>query len=174
MVVCTVRRFSSGIHALTILTKSHTPPIRPVSTNEITTYFYGFVDASESGYGISLQLNQNHGSNLECLMRIQAGLWGSDMSKSPSNHREFSNLVKSVETAVRNGQLTNAKTLFAENHVPERAYYRGTSKIEILFQLVLRLQKIEMEGTLRIQVINVAGTCMIAQGNGGFSRGLMM
>ena len=42
-----------------------------------------------------------------------------------------------------------------------------------LFQLVSRLRKIEMEVTLRIQVIHVAGTHMIAQGADGFSRGMM-
>ena len=38
----------------------------------------------------------------------------------------------------------------------------------------MRLQKIEMEGTLRIQVIHVVDTRMISQGTDGLSRGLMM
>ena len=45
-------------------------------------------------------------------MGIRAGLWGSDMSKSSSNHRKFWNLVEYVEDAVINSQLTNAEVFF--------------------------------------------------------------
>ena len=43
----------------------------------------------------------------------------------------------------------------------------------MLFQQVLILQKIEMEGALRIQVICVTGTCVISKSTYGFSRGII-
>ena len=71
-------------------------------------------------------------------------------------------------------ELINGKLfLFTKIYVTESAYYIGTSNIKIIFQIVLRLLKIEMEGTLRIQVIRVAGTLRIAQGTYGLSRGLV-
>ena len=44
-------------------------------------------------------------------MQIQGGLWGSNMSKSSSNHREYQNLVKSGEDYMIEVQLTNADFL---------------------------------------------------------------
>ena len=73
-----------------------------------------------------------------------------------------------MEDSVRDVWLTNVEVfLFVKKKLTERAYYRGTSKITILFQLDLILQKIEMEVILRIQVIYVSGTQNIAQGNDG-------
>ena len=52
---------------------------------------------------------------------------------------------------MRNVQLTNAEVFFlARNSVTESDYYRGSSKIKILFRIVLILLKIEIEGTLRM------------------------
>ena len=62
------------------------------------------------------------------------------------------------------------KYCFPEKSVTKRAYYRGTKKSKILSQLVLIHQKIEMEGTLRLQFIHVAGMRMISQGTDGLSR----
>ena len=64
--------------------------------------------------------------------------------------------------------------MFTDNSVTKSTYYIGTSKNKILFQIVLRLLKIEMEGTLRIQVIHVSGTRIIAQRTDGLSIILMM
>ena len=84
------------------------------------------------------------------------------MSKSSSNNRESWNLFKSVEDVVRYGQFKNAKLfLLNKKSVTEGTYYRVISNKNVLFQIVLIVQKFEMEGTLRIQVIHVAGTHMI-------------
>jgi hypothetical protein len=61
--------------------------------------------------------------------------------------------------------------MFTDNFVTERAYFRGTSKSKQLFELILRLRKLEMAGELFIHLIWVAGTRMIAQGMDGVSRG---
>ena len=74
---------------------------------DIEKALYVFLDAEISGYGISFQLPQNKVYNPDCLMQLQAGLLGINISKSSSNHREFWKLFKSVEDAVIDGQLTN-------------------------------------------------------------------
>ena len=61
--------------------------------------------------------------------------------------------------------------MFTDNQVAERAVHRGTSTSRLLFELVLRLKKLEMEGCIFLHVIWVAGTRMIAQGTDGLSRG---
>ena len=68
MLVNPVSILSNDIHALTILNKYQTNPLRPVIPKEIEMDFYGFLDASGSGYGISLQLTQNKKYNPEHLM----------------------------------------------------------------------------------------------------------
>ena len=54
-------------------------------------------------------------------MQIQGGLWGSDMSKSSSNHREYQNLVKSGEDYMIEVQLTNADLFIKPTTMPLRA-----------------------------------------------------
>ena len=52
MVIYPVIRVFIDIHAINILTKSQTPPLRPLCPNDIAKDFYGFIDAAGSGYGI--------------------------------------------------------------------------------------------------------------------------
>ena len=74
MAIRPVRRFSSGINTLTLLTKSQTPHLRFVIPKYIATDLYEFLDASGSGYGRTLQLPHNYGSNPESIMQIWASL----------------------------------------------------------------------------------------------------
>ena len=90
--------------------------------------------------------------------------------KYSSSYREFCNLVEPVEDAARDDQLEKSDLFSTDKYVTKSAYYRNTSRSKILFQLVLRLQEIEMERTLRIQVIHVTGMRKISQGTNGLSR----
>ena len=102
--------------------------------NDIETVLDGSVDAAGSGYGRSLQITQNKGSNPKYLMQIREGQWGSDKSKYSSKHRELQSLVESVKDDVREGQLTNGEVfLFNDKSITESAYYRGKSKNNIPF-----------------------------------------
>ena len=78
-----------------------------------------------------------------------------------------------VERGLEKGTIPRGTELFmfTDNFVMERAYFRGTSKSKRLFDLVLKLHKLEMSGELHIHLIWVAGTRMIAQGTDGISRG---
>ena len=74
MLVRPLSIFTSDIHTLALLTKSQTPPLRYVCPKYMATALYRFLDSSGSGNGSSLQIPQNIGSNLECLMQIRSGL----------------------------------------------------------------------------------------------------
>jgi hypothetical protein len=89
-----------------------------------------------------------------------------------SNFREFKNLVESIENFVKSGELEGHELfMFTDNSTAESAFFKGTSSSKKLFELVLRLRKIEMEGNLKIHLIHVAGTRMIWSGIDGLSRG---
>jgi hypothetical protein len=78
-----------------------------------------------------------------------------------------------VERGIDSGTIPAGTELFlfTNNFVTERAFHQGTSSSKTLFELVLRLHRLEMEGKLFIHLIWVAGTRMIAQGTDGASRG---
>jgi hypothetical protein len=62
--------------------------------------------------------------------------------------------------------------LFTDNSTAEEAYYKGNSPSRLLFELVLRLQRLEMHRNLILHITHVAGTRMMSQGTDGLSRGL--
>jgi hypothetical protein len=61
--------------------------------------------------------------------------------------------------------------IFTDNTTAKGAYYKGNTDSPVLFELVLRLQTIDMTGLVKLHVIHVAGARMIAQGTDGLSRG---
>ena len=50
-------------------------------------------------------------------------------------------------------------------------FYEGTSKIPLLFDLVLRLYQVQIKGGLVLHVNHIASTRMIEAGIYGLSRG---
>jgi len=89
-----------------------------------------------------------------------------------SNYRELRNLVDAVEAGVASGDLADAELfVFTDNSTAEGAYSKGNTDSPLLFDLVLRLRCLDMSGGLRLHVIHVAGTRMVAQGTDGLSRG---
>ena len=64
--------------------------------------------------------------------------------------------------------------LFTDNSTAESCFCKGSSSSQLLHELVLRLRKLEMEHSLNLHVVHVAGTRMIEQGTDGLSRGLLL
>ena len=94
------------------------------------------------------------------------------MDLSSSNLREFTNQVESLETMGEQGLLDGVEVFFfTDNSTCEAAAYNGSSKSELLFELVLRLHKLEMKYRCRIHIIHCSGERMKAQGSDGLSRG---
>jgi hypothetical protein len=61
--------------------------------------------------------------------------------------------------------------LFTDNTTAEGCFYKGNSPSKLLFHLILRLRVLEMTGRIKLHVIHVSGSRMIAQGTDGLSRG---
>ena len=143
------------------------PVVRHVRTSLILVAYYGFGDASGSGFGISIQYKNG--------LKVRHGVWGRDSNKLSSNYRELCNLVEAVEEAVIDGSVQVSELfIFTDNSVAEGCFYRGTASSRKLFNLVLRLRKAELKGGLLLHVIHVSGRRMIAQGTDGLSRGNFM
>jgi hypothetical protein len=162
-----VRRLGQDLRALGALTDSAEPPrvqVRPTAT---AAAGFMFGDASGMGFGQSLWFMGRPDVD------VFFGLWDEIASGGSSNWREFYNQVLAVERGIDNGTIPAGTEifLFTDNFVTERAFHRGTSSSKTLFDLVLRLHKLEMQGKLFIHLIWVAGTRMIAQGTDGASRG---
>ena len=94
------------------------------------------------------------------------GAWDEWAVKHSSNWREFYNQVLGIERGIKEGTIPKGTKIFmfTDNFVTEWAYFWGTSKSKELFDLILRLRRLEMMGELFVHLIWVAGTHMIAQG----------
>ena len=61
--------------------------------------------------------------------------------------------------------------MFKDNFVTKCAFFNGTLRSSLLFELVLRLRLLEMHSDWKLHVIHIAGTRMICQGTNALSRG---
>jgi len=157
-------RLASNLKCLQQLFADTAPPLRLVRASSVTVVTYGFVDASGSGFGGSILL-----PNGDTIFRH--GFWGSDEEERSSNYRELRNLVDTLHEGIVQGDLQGTKVfLFTDNSVAEAAYYKGNADNRHLFDLILRLRQFEMSGQLRLHVVHVSGTRMVAQGTDGLSR----
>jgi hypothetical protein len=162
--VSAVGRLEADLGALLELTESPTPPLRLVRPREVRAVRYGFGDASGTGFGSTF----THQGEVV----YRHGVWGSDGKGKSSNWRELHNLVATLELEAREGRLQGCEVfIFTDNSTAEAAFFRGTSSSELLFQLVLRLRKLEVHEQCLLHVVHVAGTRMIGQGADGLSRG---
>ena len=159
-------RLKRDLEALIMLTDSAAPPKRIYRRRDLFTAFYGFGDASSGGFGSSVGLP--HG------VQGRFGIWGKDEEDKSSNYRELKNLVETVEEEVSVGRLDKAELwLFTDNSTAESCFAKGSSTSELLHELILRLRRMEMSAGLKLFLVHIAGTRMIAQGTDGLSRGMM-
>ena len=85
-----VPRLQADLEALLFLTQSKEPILRQVrGSSRVLTAFYGFGDASSSGFGASIERPDG--------LHTRYGLWPSDVEEQSSNYRELKNLVDTVE-----------------------------------------------------------------------------
>jgi hypothetical protein len=160
-----VPRLGTDIDSLLRIMHSGQPPLRLVHSRRLAVAIYGFGDASGSGFGSSF-VTPDGG------VHFRHGIWGSNAEHQSSNYRELRNLVEAIEEGMSTGLLSGAKVfIFTDNTTAEGAYYKGNADSPVLFDLVLRLRTVDMTGLLKLHVIHLAGTRMIAQGTDGLSRG---
>jgi len=162
--VLSVPRLKNDLQALQLFFKPEKPPWRFVRGRKILVATYGFGDASKSGFGSTLQMENG--------ISYRYGTWGSDGAEKSSNFRELENLAQALENEVSTTSLTGKEVfIFTDNSTAEGAYYKGTSSSKLLFEIVLRLKKLEFLAGFKIHFIHVAGSRMIEQGTDGLSRG---
>ena len=155
------------LKALLVLFEGHKPTLRLIRGASIYEVCYVFGDASGEGFGSSHL--RSDGS-----IGFRFGIWGSEGAGTTSNYRELRNLVETLEAMGRRDELKGKEVfIFTDNSVSESIAAKGSSSSPLLFELVVRLYKLEMQFLCRIQVVHVAGTRMIAQGTDGLSRGDM-
>lgn len=161
-------RLREDLGVLIKMFASATPAIRSARSTKVAVALYGFGDASSAGFGASVLLPNNS-------IYVRYGMWGIDTDGQSSNYRELRNLVETVEAGITSGDLLNAELfLFTDNTTAEGAYYRGNSDNKLLFELVVRLRCLDMSANIRVHLIHIAGTRMIAQGTDAISRGQLM
>jgi hypothetical protein len=159
-----VPRLRSDVEALKALTAFDTPPPQLVRATKTGKAIYGFGDASGTGFGSSIKVGEK--------TVWKSGQWVWTLQQESSNYRELSNLVFALEDLAEEGTLDGCEIfMFTDNSTAESAHFRGTSGSRRLFDLVLRLKKLEMSATCLIYLVHVAGTRMIFQGTDGLSRG---
>jgi hypothetical protein len=164
--VLPVPRLEGDLRVLEELTAVNDPPQRPVRPKKCAVAHYGFGDASGAGFGMAVW-DPEGGTD------AQYGLWTELISSKPSNYREALNIVSKLEQMVESGDLHDGVELFlfTDNFTTESVFYRGDARSPDLFNLVLRLRKLEMLHGMFIHVIWISGKRMIAQGVDGLSRG---
>jgi hypothetical protein len=153
-----------GLKALLDLTADAAAPLKVVRVTSAVFVFYGFGDASGNGFGSSFETTDG--------IYYRYGQWCSEVEERSSNYRELKNLVETIEEEVVAERLRNCEVfLFTDNWVSECAYSKGYSDSQELSRLVLQLRKVVMRAGIRLHLLHVAGTRMIAQGTDGLSRG---
>ena len=162
--VTPVPRLRRDLSALERLFSEDQPPHRLVRGQLIHAVKYAFGDASKAGFGSSWVSSSG--------VKYRFGTWGREMDKGSSNLRELKNLVDTLKVMAESGELEGAEVfIFTDNSTAEAAYFKGSSKSRLLFELILELRELEMKAKTKIHFIHVAGTRMIAQGSDGLSRG---
>jgi hypothetical protein len=80
--------------------------------------------------------------------------------------------VEAIGDGIREGDLAHTELFICtDNSTVEGAYYKGNTDSPLLFDLVLHLRQIDLNGLVRLHVIHIAGTRMVAQGTDALSRG---
>ena len=159
-----VPRLARDLTTLQHLFSEEHPPHRLVRGQLIDAVKYAFGDALKAGFG-SLWLSDSG-------VKYRFETWGRDMDKSSFNLRELKNLVDTLKKMADNGELEGSETfIFTDNSTAEAAFFKGSSKSRLLFELILELRELEMKHKTKIHFVHVACTRMIAQVSDGLSRG---
>ena len=61
-------------------------------------------------------------------------------------------------------------SVFTDNILFESVYYKGESKIPLLFDIVLLLQQVQIRGYLILHAVNIFGKRMVEAGIDGLLR----
>jgi hypothetical protein len=144
-----VPRLRSDIEALKRLTDFDAPPKRQIRMKERMRVMYGFGDASEKGFWSTIRM-----SNGDIVWK--SWVWSRTMMEEHnSNFSELANLAHALEDLHKAGKMDGQEIFMLTDNTTA---CRGTTKNgKRLFDLVLQLRRIEMEGQCKIVLVHVAG-----------------
>ena len=163
-IITVVPRFHQCLKALKIFFNKDSPPIITERTSSVQLVIYGFVDASKSGFGSSI----DYGGTV----KYRIGTWGPDQDSESSNFREFCNLVETLEHEAKLGRLKHSTIIIAtDNSTVESCIYKGNSTNHKLYDLIIRFKDLELVTGSKFLITHVSGKRMMAQGTDGISRG---
>ena len=153
-------RLAGDMAALQLLFSSVEPPRRKIRGTVVMEVFYGFGDASKTGFCTNFEIDG--------VIKYRYGHWCDASSEESSNYRELKNLVDGLEQQVKAGRVVGAEVfLFTDNSTAESVYFKGNSSSRKLFDLMLRLRKLEMDASLILHVVHISGSRMIEKGGDG-------
>jgi hypothetical protein len=159
-------RLKQDLEALAEIFEPASPPLLSVRALDVYHIMYGFGDASGKGFGSTMLSAKG--------TRFRIGTWDADTEDESSNFREFENIVEALEAEEKDANMTGALIfIFTDNATVEAAVYKGNSSSPKLFELVIRLKKLEVRTGANLNVIHASGKRMMAQGTDGVSRGQM-
>lgn len=131
-------RLIDDLRALQTLMSDVTSPLRVVRSKLLKAMAMSFVDASGKGAGASTLGKDNKISILQNIDNVDR--------KHSSNFKELHNLVDTQEKEYQSGNFHNREVFICtDNSVAERAFYKGNSKSPLLFNLILRLRKLQLK-----------------------------
>ena len=136
------------------------PAQRLVRGDRVQTAKFAFGDASGGGFGSSWEAD---GSNKEVDdVAYHFGTWDDMSSAQSSNYLKLRNIMETLELMSQNGELHGTEWyMFTDNATAENVFAKGSCLSKLLFELKLRLSKLEMQSSCKIHVIHVTGTHMI-------------
>jgi hypothetical protein len=144
---------AGDLGALQHLTSLVLPPRQRVQSATTLEVYYGFGDASAMGFILDMEVKSS----------TARGTGVTQRRKHPPIH-ENSRIW-----------FTDWRSWFGleetDKLIAEVIFYLGNSTSRTLFELMLRLWKVEMDGGLKLRLLHVAETCMIEQGIDGGSHG---
>jgi hypothetical protein len=101
-------------------------------------------------------------------VRYELGEWCDKIQEASS----IRNLANAMLQAAQEESLDGCEVLlYTDNQTAEGAYFRGTAKIEALFELIITLYKFQVQFDFILHVVWITGMRMIQQGTDGLSRG---
>jgi hypothetical protein len=157
-------RLVNDVRALNALFDGEMPTQVLLRSSRVYSIFYGFADASGSGFGSTILCEGG--------IKYRIGTWGSDSEDDSSNFREFENVVDTLRDEAIAGNLKDSLIILCtDNSTVESSLVKGNSSSEKLFNLTLEVRLLEMREGAKIVVSHVSGERMKAQGTDGVSRG---
>ena len=152
------------LSALAELFKENKPDMRLIRCAAILEVLYIFGNT----YGLEFGLLWAKG----IYVGFRFGVYNEEGYVTISNHREFCNLVETIEEVGTKGNLQGEEVfLCTDNMVSESIAAAGSFKSEVLLDLVMRLHCLSMHFRCNFRFIHVAGTRMIRQVTEGLSSG---